>query len=207
MDQPECTFPSRLPSRSASGAAEGGRIGRVFTVIESVRARARILGRAGACADNLFNRDRVEREYLPLYANYGLGTTIWSPLASGVLTGKYSGGNVPDGSRLSLKEYQWLRNIKLGKMDQIQKADELKPIAEQLNCTLAQLAIAWCATNPHVSTVILGATSLAQLEENLNALAIVPKLTPEVLASIEAIVLTKPEMDRITSQVTNLRKL
>jgi aryl-alcohol dehydrogenase-like predicted oxidoreductase len=131
---------------------------------------------------------------------------VWSPLASGVLTGKYSGGAVPEGSRLSLKEYQWLKDLKLGKTEQLEAADRLAPVAARLGCTLAQLAIAWCLVNPNVSTVILGATSLAQLHENLDALAVLPRLTPEVVAEIEAIVMTKPALDRVTIQVTNLRK-
>jgi len=156
--------------------------------------------------DNLFMRDRVEREYAPLYESAGLGTTIWSPLASGILTGKYSGGKIPEGSRLSLADYQWLKELKLKNMSQIEKTDKLKPIADKLGCTLAQLAIAWCLKNPHVSTVILGATSLKQLNENLDSLDVVPKLTPEVLEEIEAVVDTKPTPDRIAAQVLNIRK-
>ena len=148
----------------------------------------------------------MEREYLSVFQLAGLGTTIWSPLASGVLTGKYSGGTVPDGSRLSLKEYQWLKDIKLGKMDQIEKTDKLKPIAAKLGCSLAQLAIAWCLLNQNVSTVILGATSVEQLNENLDALPLVPKLTAEIVAEIEAVVQTKPAADRIFTQTSNIRK-
>ena len=148
----------------------------------------------------------MEREYLSVFQLAGLGTTIWSPLASGVLTGTYSGGTVPDGSRLSLKEYQWLKDIKLGKMDQIEKTDKLKPIAAKLGCSLAQLAIAWCLLNQNVSTVILGATSVEQLNENLDALPLVPKLTAEIVAEIEAVVQTKPAADRIFTQTSNIRK-
>ena len=148
----------------------------------------------------------MEREYLSVFQLAGLGTTIWSPLASGVLTGKYSGGTVPDGSRLSLKEYQWLKDIKLGKMDQIEKTDKLKPVAAKLGCSLAQLAIAWCLLNQNVSTVILGATSVEQLNENLDALPLVPKLTADIVAEIEAVVQTKPAADRIFTQTSNIRK-
>jgi len=154
---------------------------------------------------NMFKRDRIEIEYLPLYENYGLGTTIWSPLASGILTGKYSGGNVPEGSRFSLPSYQWLKDRKFSKMHEIELADKLKPVAESIGCTLAQLAIAWCIKNPHVSTVITGATSLKQLNENIAALEFVEKLTPEVIEKIESILQNKPEYDSITKQVKGIR--
>eukprot|EP00124_Ichthyophonus_hoferi_P000788 Ihof_evm15s32 gene=Ihof_evmTU15s32 len=103
---------------------------------------------------NMFTRDIVEREYLPLYDDYRYGLTIWSPLASGVLTGKYSGANIPEGSRLSLPSYDWLKEVIMTKNAWwIGKADLLKPIAEDLKCTMAQLALAWCLRNKNVSTV------------------------------------------------------
>ncbi|MBM3976595.1 MAG: aldo/keto reductase [Planctomycetes bacterium] len=144
---------------------------------------------------NLFARRKVEREFARLYDALGLGTTIWSPLASGLLTGKYDGG-VPAGSRMALPEYKWLREEALdssaGRAN-LAKARELGVLARELGCSLAQLSIAWCALNPRVSTVILGATKREQLAENLKALDALPKLSGEVLARIEAIVANKPE--------------
>ena len=133
---------------------------------------------------NLFHRERVEREYARLYQDIGLGTTIWSPLASGVLTCKYSDGVPPD-SRAALKGYEWLaeRILEPAKLGQ---ARALSPIARDLGCTLAQMALAWCVRNPHVSTVITGASRAAQVVENMKALDVVPKLTADVLARIDA---------------------
>jgi len=133
---------------------------------------------------NLFHRERVEREYARLYADLGLGTTIWSPLASGLLTGKYNDG-VPADSRGAVKGYEWLAE-RLTERAKIEKVKKLAPIAADLGCTLAQMALAWCLKNPHVSTVITGASRPTQVQENMQALAVVPKLTPEVMASIDA---------------------
>ena len=142
---------------------------------------------------NLFERQKVDTDYLPLYDKYGLGLTTWSPLASGGLTGKYSGARAPEGSRLALKAYSNLARIKLvEKRAEIDKADLLKPVAQGLGCTLAQLSVAWCLKNPNVSSVILGASRPSQLEETLASRAVVPKLTPDVLAQIEA-ALAEPE--------------
>ncbi|MCS6807585.1 MAG: aldo/keto reductase [Bacteroidota bacterium] len=140
---------------------------------------------------NLFHRMRVEHEYKRLYSSIGLGTTIWSPLASGVLTGKYAAG-IPEGTRLARRGLEWLKNTVLTE-DNIRKTELLKPIAAELGATLPQLAIAWCLVCPHVSTVILGASTTEQLRENIAALSIVPKLTSDVLERIEAIVGNKPE--------------
>lgn len=135
---------------------------------------------------HLLERQRVEIDYVSLYQEFGLGLTTWSPLASGVLTGKYSGKVLPEGSRLTLPAYKFLLDSKFGDDSwQIDVADSLKPIAQELGCTLAQLAIAWCLTNPMVSTVILGATSIAQLEENLLALKVLPLLTRQILEKID----------------------
>ena len=133
---------------------------------------------------NLFHRDRVEKEYALLYRDIGLGTTTWSPLASGLLTGKYDGG-VPAGSRATLKGYEWLaeRLVDPGRSAKVRR---LAPIAADLQCTLAQLSIAWCLRNPNVSTVITGASRAAQVTENMKALAVVPQLTADVLARIDA---------------------
>ena len=137
---------------------------------------------------NLFARTRVESEYEHLYHSNGLGLTTWSPLASGILSGKYSGKVIPEGSRFSIANYQFLVTDKFGSNAwQVDAADELVAIAKELDCTSAQLALAWCLKNPRVSSVILGATSVAQLVENLGALRIVPRLTKELLERIENI--------------------
>jgi voltage-dependent potassium channel beta subunit len=140
---------------------------------------------------HLFHRQRVEQEYARLYDDIGLGLTTWSPLASGLLTGKYHAG-VPEGSRGAMQNMAFLRD---GLTDPAKNAavEQLKPIAAELGGSVAQLALAWVAHNPCVSTVITGASKLAQLQSNLGALAMLPKLTPEVLARIDAI--TKPLAD------------
>jgi voltage-dependent potassium channel beta subunit len=142
---------------------------------------------------HMFHRERVEKEYLRLYDAVGMGTTIWSPLASGVLTGKYQEG-VPKGSRLSLPEYDWLREMLLSGDGQknLEKVGKLEPLARELDATLSQLAIAWCLLNPHVSTVILGATKTSQVEENLKALDVVEKLDAEVQGRIEKVLQNRP---------------
>jgi voltage-dependent potassium channel beta subunit len=134
---------------------------------------------------NLFHRDRVEREYARLYADLGIGTTVWSPLASGLLTGKYNDG-IPKDSRGTLKGYEWLAE-RLTEPAKIAKVKKLMPIAQELGCTLAQLALAWCLKNPHVSSVITGASRPAQVRENMQALAVVTKLEPEIMARIDSI--------------------
>ncbi len=134
---------------------------------------------------NLFWRERVEQEYARLYDECGLGLTTWSPLASGLLTGKYVDG-VPAGSRAALKGYEWLRSqVTDQRKNEIVR--QLMGLAGELDCTVGQLAIAWCASNPRVSTVITGATSVAQVEENLGALDVLPKLTPARLSQIDGI--------------------
>ena len=140
---------------------------------------------------NMLVRDRFEKEYDLLYQELGYGTTIWSPLASGVLTGKYNDG-VPEGSRASLQGYEWLRNAAITP-ERIEKVRQLKPIADELSCTLAQLGLAWCLTNPNVSTVITGASRPEQVHENMKALDVLPKLTDEVLDRIEVIIANKPQ--------------
>jgi voltage-dependent potassium channel beta subunit len=132
---------------------------------------------------SLLSRDRVEREYAPLYERYQMGTTVWSPLASGALTGKYLDG-VPADSRAALPGYEWLREYVTAPDNraQIRRAIE---VAEELGCTPAQLAIAWCAKNPRVSTVITGASRVEQVHENLGALGVIPRLSDEVMARLE----------------------
>lgn len=133
---------------------------------------------------NLLHRERVEQEYAPLYDAYGMGTTIWSPLASGLLSGKYNQG-VPSGSRLAQPGYEWLREAVLEHdSSRLEKVRKLAPIAVELGVSMAQLAIAWCLANPHVSTVMLGASKLEQLEQNLGALTVLPKLDADVLKHI-----------------------
>jgi len=134
---------------------------------------------------NLLHRDRVEREYASLYAEYGMGTTIWSPLASGRLTGKYEEG-VPTDSRLAHPDYAWLRDQLLGDEAASKKVRALASVADDLGMPMARMALAWCLKNPDVSTVILGASKKHQLEENLGALEAVHSLDEAVMARIEA---------------------
>jgi aryl-alcohol dehydrogenase-like predicted oxidoreductase len=166
--------------------------------IAEAHAVARGLGLAGPTMEqpqyNLFTRERVEREYHRLYESFGLGTTIWSPLASGILTGKYANG-VAKGTRMDLADYKWLRErleSPAGR-EQVEKTRRLEPLAREAGASVAQLAIAWCLVNPRVSTVILGATSAAQLRENLAALEFVPKLDTKMLERIETVVANRPE--------------
>ena len=142
---------------------------------------------------NMLHRDRVEKEYLPLYREIGLGTTIWSPLASGVLTGKYNNG-IPQGTRATLKGYDWLREHVITPQN-IEKVKQLQPIAADLDCTMAQFAIAWCLKNPDVSTVITGASRPEQVTENMKAIEIVEKLDSSVLERVEQALGNKPELD------------
>jgi voltage-dependent potassium channel beta subunit len=132
---------------------------------------------------NLLHRDRVEKEYARLYADIGLGTTTWSPLASGLLTGKYNDG-VPADSRATLKGYEWLAE-RLTDPAKIAVARRLAPLAAELGCTMAQLALAWCLKNPQVSTVITGASRASQVTENMRALDVVARLTPDVMARLD----------------------
>ena len=134
---------------------------------------------------HMFHRARVEEEYARLYSGIGLGLTTWSPLASGLLTGKYLGG-IPADSRGALPGYEWLRKA-LTNEQQLAAVRKLAPVADGLGCTLAQLAIAWCARNPNVSTVITGASRAEQVHENMKALDVLPKLTPDVMAQIDSI--------------------
>lgn len=142
---------------------------------------------------NMFNRQKVEMDYLPLYEEFGLGTTIWSPLASGILTNKYAAG-IPEGSRLSLKENEWLKKrleTSEGR-EKLRKASDLQNIALELDMTLAQLSLAWCLKNPHVSTVITGATKASQIDENMQSLSMIDRLSPDVMRKIENILMNAP---------------
>jgi voltage-dependent potassium channel beta subunit len=146
---------------------------------------------------NMFTRDRVEHEYARLYEEVGLGTTIWSPLAGGLLTGKYNRG-IPEGTRVSLPGYQWLRPGFVGEEAKVRvaKVEALGAVAKELGCTMAQLGVAWCLKNPRVSTVILGASRVEQLTENLGALDVVPRLDVAVMERIEQILGNKPTVER-----------
>src|SRR6478609_9535484 len=135
---------------------------------------------------NLFERERVEKEYARLYEDIGLGLTIWSPLASGLLSGKYVDG-IPEGSRASLPGYEWLQDM-LTDPDRNKKVRGLRDIAERFDATLSQLAIAWCAANPNVSSVITGASRVEQVQENMGAMRVLASLTPDVLEEIESVI-------------------
>ena len=135
---------------------------------------------------NLLTRRRVEHEYARLYDDVGLGLTVWSPLASGLLSGKYLDG-LPEGTRATLPGYEWLRRA-LTDPDRNAKVRELSHVANELECSMSQLALAWCASNPHVSTVITGASNVDQVAENMGALDVIDRLTPEVLRRIDEIV-------------------
>lgn len=137
---------------------------------------------------NLLHHKRVEQEYAPLYEKYGLGTTIWSPLASGLLSGKYNDG-IPKGTRLD--RVGWLRSILTP--ERLEAARGVTALAKELDCTPSQLSLAWCLKNPHVSTVILGASRLEQLEENLAAQGVVEKLDEGVMARLEALKALVPQ--------------
>jgi len=142
---------------------------------------------------NMFERFKMEQDYLPVFQNVGLGTTIWSPLAAGFLTGKYIDG-IPEGSRLDIKGFDWLKErwLQEGKIEKLKK---LVALSEKLGVSTASMAIAWTIKNPNVSTTILGATKKEQLYDNLKALDTLNKLSPEVMDEIEKILQNKPFMD------------
>ncbi|TET85968.1 MAG: voltage-dependent potassium channel subunit beta [Anaerolineales bacterium] len=143
---------------------------------------------------NMFNRERVEKEYARLYTEIGLGTTIFSPLASGLLTGKYNKG-IPEGTRATLKGYEWLRKDLESDTTRhnIEKVKQMTPIADELGCSIAQLALAWCLKNQNISSVITGASRPEHVAENMQSLDIVEKLTDEVMEQIETILDNRPE--------------
>jgi voltage-dependent potassium channel beta subunit len=140
---------------------------------------------------NLLQRDKVEAEYSRLYDHFGLGMTTWSPLASGLLTGKYNLG-LPKDARLGLSHYGWLREWVL-KPERLDRVRAFGQLAAEIGISQAVLAIAWCLKNPHVSTVILGASKVGQLDENLKASAAAEKLTPEVLSRIDDLFGNRPK--------------
>jgi voltage-dependent potassium channel beta subunit len=140
---------------------------------------------------NMFERTKIEKDYLLLFRDFGMGTTIWSPLASGLLSGKYNNG-MPDDTRLNIEGMDWLKERTLGEESKIEKTKKLATLAAELGTSLAKLSIAWTIKNPHVSTTILGASKKEQLLENLHALDVVPLITPEVTEKIEIILNNKP---------------
>jgi len=140
---------------------------------------------------NMFHRERVEKEYLPLYKEMGLGTTIWSPLASGLLTGKYDRGT-PAGSRATLPGYEWLKENTMTP-ENLAKVRKLEPIAKDLGCSRAQLGLAWCLKNPNVSTVITGASKPEQVTENMKAIEVESKLSPSVMDRVDTVLGVQPQ--------------
>ena len=134
---------------------------------------------------NMFTRNRLEGDYARFYTDYGYGTTTWSPLASGFLSGKYQGG-IPKESRGALKGYEWLQS-RLTDQERLKKVAGLEPIAKEIGATLSQLALAWCLKNPFVSTVITGASRAEQVHENMKAADFVEKLTPEIMNRIDEV--------------------
>ncbi|MCB0744351.1 MAG: aldo/keto reductase, partial [Ignavibacteriae bacterium] len=146
---------------------------------------------------SMLHREKVEKEFLPLYDKIGLGTTIWSPLKSGFLTGKYNDG-IPEKSRLAMESYEWLKNAILseeGKKN-IVKVKELTKVANDLGITMSGLALAWTLKNPNVSTTITGASKPEQVKENMKAMGYVAMLTEEVMEKIEEILQNKPIPER-----------
>lgn len=141
---------------------------------------------------NLLERRKMENEFQMIFNTVGMGTTIWSPLASGLLTGKYNQG-IPEGSRFALEGFDWLKDRWMVE-DKINRVRNLEEVAKELGTSLATLSIAWCLTNPNVTTAILGATKKEQLQENLKALDVLPRLNTEVLQRIEDIMQTKPRL-------------
>lgn len=142
---------------------------------------------------NMFERFKMEQDYLPVFKNAGMGTTIWSPLAAGFLTGKYNNG-IPEGSRLAIEGFDWLKDRWI-QDDKLAKVKKLATLADELGVNLAALSIAWTIHNPNVTTAILGATKKEQLEQNLKALEVLPVLTNEVIQKIEDILQNKPILD------------
>ena len=139
---------------------------------------------------NLFEREKIEKDYLKVFKNVGLGTTIWSPLASGLLTGKYNNG-IPEGSRLAVEGFDWLKE-KTYVEEKIEKVKKLHILATELGVSLASLSIAWCIKNPNVTTAILGATKKEQLLDNLKAIEVLSLLSSEIIVRMEDIMQNKP---------------
>lgn len=147
---------------------------------------------------NMFKRKKVEQEFAPLYEEIGLGTTIWSPLASGLLTGKYNDG-VPEGSRLSLENYDWLREKLLESesgRQKLQKVQALSKIADEAGIAMPHFALAWCLKNKDVSTVITGASKVEQVQQNMKAIDVVDQMTPDIMDRVEEVLDNKPAPEK-----------
>jgi aryl-alcohol dehydrogenase-like predicted oxidoreductase len=142
---------------------------------------------------NMFYREKMDKNYLPLFQNFGLGTTIWSPLASGVLTGKYIHEN-DEQTRVKLAGLEWIKEKNIDNEEFSNKVLLLKKLADKLGVPMAQMSLAWCLKNPNVSTVILGASKVSQLEENLQCLQVKEMLTNDVMEEIETILDNKPKL-------------
>lgn len=142
---------------------------------------------------NMFYREKLDKSYLPLFQNFGLGTTIWSPLASGILTGKYIDAS-PEDTRVNLAGLEWLKEKNVNNEEFTTKVIALKMLADRLGIPMAQMSLAWCLKNPNVSTVILGASKVSQLEENLKCLEVKSLLTNDVMEEIEVILDNKPKL-------------
>jgi voltage-dependent potassium channel beta subunit len=142
---------------------------------------------------NMFERTKLEKDYLLLFRDFGLGTTIWSPLASGLLTGKYN-NEMPEDTRLNIEGMDWLKERTLGDNTRIEKTRQMSAFAKELGTTLPKLAVAWCVKNPNVSTTILGASKPEQLKETLTSLEVVPLLTTDVMEKIETILQNQPTL-------------
>ena len=142
---------------------------------------------------NMFERDKLEQDYLPVFKTFGLGTTIWSPLASGLLTGKYL-DNIPKDSRFAQDNMAWHKDRALADTDRIEKIRQLHKLAQEVGISLTNLALCWCLKNPNVTSVILGASKVSQLEDNLKCMDDLLKLTTEVMDKIEAILQNKPAL-------------
>ncbi|KAK9062476.1 hypothetical protein SSX86_019662 [Deinandra increscens subsp. villosa] len=164
-------------------------INHVFEVLKNCRQE--VLDGTRAVETGILG-GQVENEFLPLYSNYGTGLTTSSPLASGVLTGIYN-SEVSDDYRILSERFKNLRSRSL-KDDVHEKVWNLKPIADELNVTMSQLAIAWCAANPNVSSVITGGKNESQIKENIKAIDVIPKLTPDVMEKIEAVIQSIPQL-------------
>jgi voltage-dependent potassium channel beta subunit len=136
---------------------------------------------------NMFHRKRFEEEYAPLYKELGYGTTTWSPLYGGILTGKYNSGEIPEGSRASLKQFEWVKK-RAQNEEKLAVARKLAKVADDLGVSMAQMSLAWLLKNPNVSTVITGASKVSQVEENMKAVEIKDKLTDDVMARIHEII-------------------
>lgn len=141
---------------------------------------------------NLFEREKMEKEYLDIFRTVGMGTTIWSPLAAGLLSGKYNEG-IPKNSRFALQGFDWLKDRWMVE-DHLKKVKKLSDLANKMGVSTAALSLAWCIKNPNVSTAILGATHKKHLIENFQALEVVPLITPDIITKIEGIMKNKPKL-------------